>query len=99
MISWTSFLTILGMLAVTYASRLIGYFALRGRTLSPRSARILEAAPGCVLAAVIAPYFVSPHAHERIAAVVALCVSVRLGMAGTVAAAVATAGVLAAFGV
>lgn len=34
MISWASFLTILGMLVVTYATRLIGFFALRNRKLN-----------------------------------------------------------------
>ena len=38
MISWASFLTILGMLAATYSTRLIGFLALRHRTLSSRAA-------------------------------------------------------------
>ena len=37
MISWASFLTIIGMLCVTYSTRLLGYFALRNRILSPRA--------------------------------------------------------------
>ena len=37
MISWASFLTIIGMLCVTYSTRLLGYFALRNRTLSQRA--------------------------------------------------------------
>ncbi|WP_373814261.1 AzlD domain-containing protein, partial [Neisseria dentiae] len=44
MISWASFLTIMGMLAVTYSTRLIGFFALRNRTLGKRAAAVMEAA-------------------------------------------------------
>ena len=64
MISWASFLTIIGMLCVTYSTRLLGYFALRNRILSPRAKQMMEAAPGCVLISVIAPYFVSHKPHE-----------------------------------
>ena len=53
MISWTSLLTILGMLCVTYSTRLLGFFLLKNKTLSPRMARTLEAAPACVLLSVI----------------------------------------------
>ena len=45
MISWPSFLTIIGMLCVTYSTRLLGYFALRNRILSPRAKQMMEAAP------------------------------------------------------
>ena len=38
MISFDSILVILGMLCVTYGTRLIGFFALRHRTLSKRAA-------------------------------------------------------------
>ena len=55
MISFDSILVILGMLCVTYGTRLIGFFALRNRTLSKRAAKVMDAAPGCVLVSVIAP--------------------------------------------
>ena len=71
MISWPSFLTIIGMLCVTYSTRLLGYFALRNRILSPRAKQMMEAAPGCVLISVIAPYFVSHKPHELFALAVA----------------------------
>ena len=44
MISWASFLTILGMLAATYSTRLIGFLALRHRPISSRAAAVMEAA-------------------------------------------------------
>ena len=83
MISWTSFITIIGMLCVTYSTRLIGYFALRNRQLSPRAARMMEAAPGCVLISVIAPHFVSDKPHELVAMAVTLWAASHLSMMPT----------------
>lgn len=57
LISSDSMLVFLSMLAVTYSTRLAGFFALRNRTLSKRAAAVMEAAPGCVLISVIAPVF------------------------------------------
>lgn len=94
MISWASFLTILGMLAATYSTRLIGFFALRNRTLSKRAARVMEAAPGCVLIAVIAPHFVSDKPHELIALAITLLAASKLSMLPTVLIAVASTGIL-----
>lgn len=94
MISWPSLLTILGMLAATYSTRLIGFFALRNRTLGKRSAAVMDAAPGCVLVAVIAPHFVSGKPHELAAMVAALFAASRWGMLPTVLVAVASSGVL-----
>ena len=48
LLSWQSFLLFASMLAVTYSTRLIGFFALRNRTLSRRAQIVMEAAPGCV---------------------------------------------------
>ena len=67
LLSWQSFLLFASMLAVTYSTRLIGFFALRNRTLSRRAQIVMEAAPGCMLIYVIAPYFVSNKPHELIA--------------------------------
>lgn len=57
LLSSPSFLLFSCMLAVTCPTRLIGFFALRNRTLSRRAQTIMEAAPGCVLISVIAPLF------------------------------------------
>ncbi|KLT72568.1 membrane protein [Neisseria arctica] len=91
MISLDSLITILGMLAVTYTTRLIGFFALRNRSLSPKAAAVLDAAPGCVLIAVIAPYFVTDKPHELAAMAVTLCTARYFGMLPTVLAAVGSA--------
>ena len=94
MISWASFLTILGMLAATYSTSLIGFLALRHRTLSSRAAAVMEAAPGCVLIAVIAPHFVSDKPHELLALVITLIAASRFSMLPTVLIAVASSGLL-----
>lgn len=94
MISWESLLTVLGMLAATYSTRLIGFFALRNRTLGKRAAVVMEAAPGCVLISVIAPHFVSEKPHELAAMAVTLVAAAKLPMLPTVLIAVASSGVL-----
>ncbi|MDO4997843.1 MAG: AzlD family protein [Neisseria sp.] len=94
MISLDAFLTIIGMLLATYSTRLIGFFALRNRTLSKRAAAVMDAAPGCVLLAVIAPHFASDKPHELIALLITLVAASRLSMMPTVLIAVASSGIL-----
>ena len=48
-------LTIFAMFCATYSTRLIGWLLLRNRTISPAFRRALEAAPICVMAALVAP--------------------------------------------
>lgn len=93
MISQASLLTILGMLAATYSTRLIGFFAFRNRTLGKRAAAVMEAAPGCVLIAVIAPHFVSDKPHELIAMAITLAAASRFSMLPTILIAVASSGI------
>lgn len=95
LLSWQSFLLFASMLAVTYSTRLIGFFALRNRTLSRRAQIVMEAAPGCVLISVIAPYFVSDKPHELIAiALTAAAAASRLPMLPTVLLGVVSSGLL-----
>ena len=44
-----------------FATRLIGWLLLRNRTISPAFRRALEAAPGCVMAAIVAPQFITTN--------------------------------------
>lgn len=90
----TSFFTIAGMAAVTYITRIIGYLALRNRALSPRALAVMDAAPGCVLISVIAPYFVSDRPGDLIALVITIAAATRLSMLPTVVIGVAAAGIL-----
>ena len=89
-----SFLLFLSMLAVTYSTRLAGFFALRNRTLSKRAATVMQAAPGCVLISVIAPYFVSDKLHELLAVALTALAATRLPMLPTVLVGVVSSAVL-----
>ncbi|WMJ69412.1 AzlD family protein [Stenotrophomonas sp. 24(2023)] len=96
LIHWSSLLAILGMAVVTYLTRIIGFLALRNRTLSRRAVSVMEAAPGCVLIAVIAPDFVADRPADLIALAITLAAASRLSMLPTVLIGVASAAVLRA---
>ncbi len=97
MIPAANLATIGAMALATYGTRLGGYFVLRNRTLGPRAAAVLEDAPGCVLIAVIAPYFVSAHPADLIALAIILVAAARLPMLATVLIAVASTALLRHF--
>ncbi len=84
MISLDSLLVFAVMLCVTYATRLIGFFVLRHRELSRRAAAVMQAAPGCVLISVIAPFFVSDKPHELLAMLLTALAATRWPMLPTV---------------
>lgn len=94
MIDSTTLLTLGLMALATYLTRILGFVALRNRTLSPRAVIVMEAAPGCVLISVIAPHFVSERPADLIALAVTLLAATRLSMLPTVLIGVATAGLL-----
>ena len=94
MIPAANLATILLMAAATYSTRIGGYFLLRNRTLSPRAEAVMQAAPGCVLIAVIAPHFVSPRPADLAALAITALAATRLPMLETVAVAVAAGGIL-----
>ncbi|WP_096487675.1 AzlD family protein [Methylorubrum populi] len=97
MIQATTLLTIALMALVTYLTRILGYVALRDRTLSARTTAVLDAAPGCVLIAVIAPSFVADRPADLIALAVTLVAATRLPLLATVLIGVAAAGLLRHF--
>ena len=94
LLSFQSFLLFSCMLAITYSTRLISFFALRNRTLSRRAQTIMEAAPGCVLISVIAPYFVSDKPNELIAIALTALAAGRFSMLVTVLIGVGSSGIL-----
>lgn len=53
------FITMLGMLAATYSTRVIGWLILRNREVSPRFEAVLKASPGYVMAGIVAPAFIT----------------------------------------
>lgn len=89
LISPAVFFTVLAMAAATYSTRLIGYLALRGRKLTPRVRKVLDMTPCCVMAAVVAPSFMTTSPADLGALAVAVLVSLRKNVALTVIAAVA----------
>ncbi|RWN49503.1 MAG: AzlD family protein [Mesorhizobium sp.] len=97
MIDATTLFTIVLMAGVTYLTRIGGYVVLRNRTLSGRATAVMEAAPGCVLIAVIAPAFVSKSPADILALAVTLVAATRLSMLPTVLIGVASAGLLRHF--
>lgn len=90
----TVVVAVLLMALATYSTRLIGYLALRGRTLSPRLQKVLDMTPCCVMMAVVAPSFMTTSVADLGALAVAILVSMRKNIALTVIAAVATDAIL-----
>lgn len=86
--------TIVLMAASTYATRIIGYVALRDRALSPRMRAVMENVPGCVLISVIAPAFVARDPADLIALGVTLAAASRFSLLPTVVIGVVATGVL-----
>jgi uncharacterized membrane protein len=94
MISLTNLATIALMAATTYLTRLGGYLLLRNRRIDGRAKRVMEAAPGCVLLAVISPNFVSSRPADLAALTITAFAASRLPMLVTVTIAIATTGIL-----
>ena len=88
------FLVILGMLAATYSTRLVGWLALRGRTVSPVVQRMLDAAPGCVMISLCAPAFMTTDAAALVTLVLTVAVAFRTNLACTIVFAVLMNGLL-----
>ena len=86
--------TIILMATVTYLTRIGGYLVLGNRDLSRRTATVLDAAPGCVLIAVIAPAFVSGYVADLIALAITCAAATRLPLLPTVLIGIGSAGVL-----
>src|SRR5699024_2786566 len=94
MIDYQVFLTILAMASVTYLTRISGYLLLRKRALSPRFAKLLEAVPGCVLIAVIAPSFATTNPANLLALALTLLFASRFSLLTTVIFSILTTGLL-----
>lgn len=94
MIDYWVLLTILAMASVTYLSRVSGYLLLRNRVLSPRLSKVLEATPGCVLIAVIAPAFATTNIANLLALGITLLVACRCSLLLTVIISVIATGLL-----
>lgn len=94
MSEYLTLLTILAMALVTYLTRVLGFVMLRNRTISPVLQEVLQAAPGCVLIAVIAPKFASGNPADLIALALSLFAATRLTILPVVLIAIVAAAVL-----
>jgi uncharacterized membrane protein len=94
MIEATTALTVVLMAGTTYLTRSLGYLVMRDRGFGPRTKAVLDAAPGCVLLAVIAPAFASPRVADLLALSVTGIAALRLPLLPTVLVGVFSAGVL-----
>lgn len=90
-------LAICAMVAMTYSTRLIGWIFLRNRRLSPRVQKMLEASPACVMAAIVAPAFMTTNPVTLVTLFATVAVARRFGLATTVVFSVACYALLNAF--
>lgn len=91
---WSPYVAIAGMGLATYATRVSGFYLLRGLNVSGRFKAALDALPPAVLMAVIAPVILTTGIAETIAAAITaiaayfrlpLAVSILIGIASVVA--------------
>ncbi|WGF89828.1 AzlD family protein [Marinivivus vitaminiproducens] len=85
---------ILGMAVATYLTRIGGYWLVGRFTLGPRAQAALDAVPGAVLIAVIAPTALATGWPETAAAAVAALAALRLPLLAAVALSVVTVALL-----
>ncbi|MBP2168839.1 putative membrane protein [Erwinia toletana] len=94
MISGITVLTIFLMASVTWLTRVIGYIGLRNRELGPRARAVMDAAPGCVLISVIAPYFATDKPADLLAIIITLLAASRFSLLPTVVTGITSAALL-----
>ena len=87
---------ILAMAAVTYATRLAGFALVRRLDLRGRARLALEAVPGAVLMALIAPVVLSGRPADALAGVATVLAALRLPLLAVVAVGVLSAGLFRA---
>lgn len=68
MSGWEPILAILGMAVATYATRVSGFYLLRGLNMTGRAKAALDALPPAILMAVIAPVVLATGVAETVAA-------------------------------
>jgi uncharacterized membrane protein len=76
---------ILAMAASTYFTRIFGYWLVRRTTVSGRMASALEAVPGAILTAIIAPMAFATGPAESGAALITVLLALRLPLIVAVA--------------
>ncbi len=95
MIDSLTFFAILGMALATYATRVSGFYLIRGLNVSGRLKAALDALPPAILMAVIAPTILATGIAETLAAAItAAGAFMRLPLALTIIVGVASVVVL-----
>jgi uncharacterized membrane protein len=89
-------LAILAMAAVTYATRVAGFVLVRRLALTGRARLALEAVPGAVLVALVAPAILTRGPADALAGALTVLAALRLPVLAVVAVGVLSAGVLRA---
>jgi uncharacterized membrane protein len=87
-------IAIAGMAVATYATRISGYWLFRRLSLGGRTKAALEAVPGAVLTAVIAPSVLATGPAEWIAAIVTLATARKVPVIIAIACGVLTVAIL-----
>ena len=82
--SLQEFVVILGMLAATYSTRLIGWLVLRNHPASPTTQRVLDAAPGCVMISIVAPAFMTTNIVTLVTLAATVLIAFRVNLAWTI---------------
>lgn len=95
---WQVFFTIIALAFSTYMTRIVGYLAFGNRTLSPKTVRVMQAVPGCVLISVIAPVIVSGSIANLVAVGVTCLAMLRFSLLPTVLIAIFVTGGLRQLG-
>ncbi|WP_193366980.1 AzlD family protein [Pelagibius marinus] len=80
-----SLAAILAMAASTYFTRIFGYWLVRRTTVGGRMASALEAVPGAILTAIIAPMAFATGPAESGAALITVLLALRLPLIVAVA--------------
>jgi uncharacterized membrane protein len=92
---WSFYLALLFMALATYATRLAGYWLLRGRVIAGRARAAMEAVPPAILTAVIAPIvFLQGYAEMIAGAATLLAAVLRLPLLMVIAVGVVSVAVL-----
>ena len=75
---------IAAMAVATYATRFFGFWLVRHRTVGGRLAAALEAVPGAVLTALVAPMALATGPAETAAAAITVLLALRLPLVAAV---------------
>ena len=92
----TTLAAILAMAAVTYATRVAGFALVRRLELTGRAKLALEAVPGAVLVALVAPAVLTSGLADALAGLLTVLAALKLPVLGVVAVGVVSAGVFRA---